>query len=76
MRAQAEAALRASEEKYRGLFNAIDQGYALLEVLYDEKGAPRDLFFIETNRVFQDLTGQWNYDGKTAKELNPNLEEF
>ncbi len=76
VRAQAEAALRASEEKYRGLFNAIDQGYALLEVLYDEKGAPRDLFFIETNRVFQDLTGQWNYDGKTAKELNPNLEEF
>jgi PAS domain S-box-containing protein len=75
-RARAEAALRASEEKYRGLFNSIDQGYAVIEVLFDSNGAPRDLYFHETNRIFEQLTGQDDYHGKTAKGLNPNLEEF
>ena len=37
-RARVEAALRASEGKYRTLFDSIDQGYTLLEVVYDANG--------------------------------------
>jgi PAS domain S-box-containing protein len=73
-RSRVEAALRASEGKYRTLFDSIDQGYALLEVVYDANGVASDLRFHATNRVFEKQTGLSDYLGKTARELNPNLE--
>ena len=75
-RARVEAALRASEGKYRTLFDSIDQGYALLEMLYDANGLACDMRFHATNRVFEKQTGWSDYVGKTAREVNPNLEEF
>ena len=75
-RSRVEAALRASEGKYRSLFDSIDQGYALLEVVYDGNGVASDLRFHGTNRVFERQTGLPDYRGKTARELNPNLEDF
>ena len=75
-RSRVEAALRASEGKYRTLFDSIDQGYALLELVYDANGVASDLRFHATNRVFQKQTGLSDYLGKTAKELNPNLDEI
>ncbi|MCO6050378.1 PAS domain S-box protein [Mesorhizobium sp. RP14(2022)] len=37
-RKRAEAALRESEDKYRTLFESIDEGFCVLEVLYDKGG--------------------------------------
>src|SRR5690348_9258165 len=37
-RARAEAALRQSEEKYRTIFDSIDEGFALIEVILDDEG--------------------------------------
>ncbi len=74
-RARVEAALSASEERYRTLFESIDQGYTLLEMVYDESGVATDLRFLATNRVFERQTGMTDYSGKTARELNPNLED-
>lgn len=75
VRAKAETALRESEERYRTLFDSIDQGYALLEVKYDAVGKAMDLYFLETNHVFEKQTGMTNYAGKTARQLNPHLED-
>ena len=74
-RAKAETALRESEERYRTLFDSIDQGYALLELKYDSVGKATDLYFLETNHVFEKQTGMTNYAGKTARQLNPHLED-
>ena len=57
LRARAEAALRASEEKYRGLFDSIDNAITVLEVLYDEHGVASDLRFVESNNFFEQQTG-------------------
>ncbi len=39
-RARAETALRESEARYRTLFESIDEGFCIIEVLFDDRGAP------------------------------------
>jgi PAS domain S-box-containing protein len=73
-RARAEAALRESEAKYRLLFESIDEGFCICEMLFAENGDPIDYRFLEVNPVFERLTGLENVMGKTARELVPNLE--
>ncbi len=73
-RKQAEAAVRASDAKYRTLFESIDEGFCVMEMLFDERGTPVDYRFLETNAVFEHQTGLVHAVGKTARELVPNLE--
>jgi PAS domain S-box-containing protein len=66
-------ARRASEEKYTTLFNSIDQGIAVVEVLYDEAGIANNLRFIETNRVWEKQNGITDAVGKTTSEILPQV---
>jgi PAS domain S-box-containing protein len=74
--AQAEQALRASEEKYRTLFDSIDEAFLLIDLLYDETGRPADYRFVECNRGFERQTGLIDAMGKTALEVAPALERW
>jgi hypothetical protein len=71
----AKKKVQESEEKYRALFDSMDQGVCILEILVDEANVPYDYRFIETNPVFEKQTGLKEANGKTAKELVPNLEQ-
>lgn len=73
--AKANAALRESEEKYRTLFESIDQGFCVLEVMFDDENRPLDYRFVETNPAFVEHTGLVGALGKTARELIPGLED-
>jgi PAS domain S-box-containing protein len=66
---------RAARERYQTLFNAIDEGYCVFEMLFDKAGKPSDYRFLEVNPAFEGQTGLRNAVGKTAKELVPNLEQ-
>ncbi|WP_420138864.1 PAS domain-containing protein [Sphingomonas sp.] len=72
--ARAEEALRASEERYRALFESMDEAYAVVEVLADEAGAWADFRFIEVNPAFQKHTSMPWPVGRTATEIlgSPN----
>lgn len=74
-RARAESALARSEEQYRALFNSMDQGFCVVEVLFSEDGKPLDYRFLETNAIFDEQTGLKNAHGRTARELVPSLEQ-
>jgi PAS domain S-box-containing protein len=62
------------ENKYRSLFESLDIGFCLCELLVDDAGRPFDYRFLEVNPVFAEQTGLKDAAGKTALELVPNLE--
>ncbi|MBW4460663.1 MAG: PAS domain S-box protein [Nodosilinea sp. WJT8-NPBG4] len=75
-RKQSEAALRDSEEKYRLLFNSMDEGFCVIEMLFDESDRPIDYRFLDINPTFAQQTGLVKAQGKLARELVPNLEPY
>ena len=75
-RKQAEEALRRSEAKYRGLFDAIDVGFCIIDMLFDERGKPLDYRFLEANPAFIQQTGLTDAIGRTIRELAPAHEQF
>ena len=56
-REQAKEALRKSQEKYRMLFDSIDEGFCTIEVLFDGNDKPIDYRFLEVNPSFEIQTG-------------------
>ena len=75
-RKQSEAALRRSEERYRSLFNSIDEGFCVLEIIFDGKGRACDYRFIEVNPSFEQQSGIRGGLGKRMLEIAPNAEPF
>ena len=77
-RKRTEEALRRSEERYRGLFKHMSEGFALQEILYDEEGRPRDAHILEINPAIERLTGRKRSElvGHTLKSLSSQVEPY
>lgn len=75
-RRRSEAALRASEELYRALFNSIDAGLAVIEMMFDERGTAVDARFLQVNPAFARQTGFRHVEGRTLRDLMPGVEPY
>ena len=73
---RAEQALRESEDRYRNLFNSMDEGYCIIEVIFDGHSKPVDYIFLEVNPSFETMGGLHNAQGKRILELLPDIEEY
>jgi PAS domain S-box-containing protein len=72
---RAEEALRESEERYHTLFESIDEGFCVIEMIFDENDQPTDYRFIEVNSIFEAQSGI-NYPvGRRMREIAPAHEE-
>lgn len=73
---QAGAELRESEARYRSLFNSMNEGFAVHEILVDAGGEPTDYRFLDINLAFEKLTGLKRADvvGRTVRQVLPNIE--
>lgn len=73
-RKQVLEALREREERYRTLFNSIDEGYCVIEMRI-EPDQPLDFRFIEVNQAFESQSTLKDVEGKWMRDLRPNHEE-
>ena len=74
-RKRAEEEFHKSEEKYRTLFESVDEGVCTIEVLFDENEKPIDYRFLEVNPSFEKQTGIQNARGRRMREIAPLHEE-
>jgi PAS domain S-box-containing protein len=72
---QARQDLQASEKKYRSIFETIDQGLCIVEMIFDNNDLPVDYRFVEVNPTFNKQSVLQNVEGKRIKELVPQLEQ-
>lgn len=65
-------ALRRSEERYATLFESIDVGFCVMEMISEK---PIDFRLLEANPMFVKISGLSEAVGKTLRELGSELEE-
>ncbi len=64
----------AAEQQFRAVFESVDEGFCVCEMIVDSDGLPVDYRFLEVNPLFEVMTGLTAAAGRTALELVPNLE--
>jgi hypothetical protein len=72
----AMASSRRSEERFRRLFDSMDEGFASCRMIYDGAGKAVDFEYLEVNPAFGRLTGIpiERVPGHCARELIPGIE--
>src|SRR5688572_12149712 len=61
--------------KYLLLLQSINQGFCIIEMIWNENGEASDYRFLEINKAFVKQTGIEDAVGKTMREIEPNHEE-
>lgn len=72
----ARQAIAESEKRYRTLFNSIDEGFCIIEMIFDSHDQPIDYRFLEVNPVFEQQTGLIHAQGKRMREFAPQHEDY
>jgi PAS domain-containing protein len=70
-----ELAQRAADD-YGALYHSMDEGFCILEVLYDAARYPVDFRHLDVNPAFEKHSGLRGALGKTLRELVPGIEPF
>ncbi len=75
---QSHLRVAKSETAYRLLFENLTAGFAVHQMIYDEKGFPVDYRFLDMNPAFERLTGLHASDliGKTVLDVMPGTERY
>lgn len=76
--AQSERSLQQSEARLQTLFGSMNEGFALHEIICDDRGIPVDYRFMEVNEAFENQTGlkRDNVIGRTINEILPNNDPY
>ena len=75
-RVVAQLEIRESEERYRNLFNSIDAGFCVIDMIFDAQQKPVDYRFLEINPSFEKQSGMVDAVGKRLLEFTSELEPY
>lgn len=67
---------RAGEAMYRSLFESIDEGFCIVQMMFDAHGRAVDYRHLEVNPAFERQSGLKHAAGRTALELVPGLDAY
>ncbi|MHB8285383.1 MAG: PAS domain-containing protein, partial [Caulobacteraceae bacterium] len=70
--ASLDKALAAAEQRYRALFEAIDDGFCVIEFIDGPHGPLSDCVHVEANAGYERHTGIHGIVGKTLREIAPD----
>jgi len=67
-----------SKNKFKSLFDNMNEGFALHEVVLNENGNVIDYRFLDVNGAFERITGlsEKTIQNKCVKEILPNIEQY
>jgi PAS domain S-box-containing protein len=74
-RKRAEQERRESETRFRTLFESMDEGYCVAEMIFDGENHPTDYRFLEVNQAFERQTGISDARGRLMREIAPEHEQ-
>ena len=66
---------RYSQQRYRALFESLDEGFCVVEVVFDAGGQPLDYRFLEVNPAFERHTGLRDVVGRRMREISSDAEQ-
>lgn len=70
-----EQLARKAQDKYRLLFDAINEGFCIVQVIFDDAEKPVDFRFVETNPAFEEIMRLADVNGRTIREVVPSIEQ-
>ncbi|HWQ73232.1 MAG TPA: STAS domain-containing protein [Desulfitobacteriaceae bacterium] len=70
-----EEALEKKVEKYRSIFNSMDEAFCIIEVIFDSEGKPVDWLYLESNPTHEEYTRMHNVEGKLISQLAPKTKQ-
>lgn len=73
-RKEFDIAIKESEEKYRSLFENMNEGFAYCRMIYENE-KPVDFVYLSTNPKFNYLTGLKDVEGKRVSEVIPGIQK-
>ena len=71
-----EKSLTESQNRYSSLYNSIDEGFCVMEVIFDKKNNPVDWMYVDVNPAFEKQTGIRAAQGRKIRDIAPELEEY
>jgi PAS domain-containing protein len=71
----AKKQIEYSEAEYRRLFETMDQGFSIIEMIFDDVNKPVDSLFLEINSVFEKQSGFKGAVGKKIRQIVPDIED-
>lgn len=74
-RKEAERQAYLHEGRYRSVFEKLDAGFCVIEMIFDEQGAPVDYVFLDVNTAFETQTGLKFATGQRMRTLSPHHEQ-
>ena len=67
-------ALQESEARYRTLFENIEVGFCIIDMIFDDAGRPVDYRFVEANPAFERQAG-FHPEGRRVRDIVPAHEQ-
>jgi len=64
------------DARYRALFENLDAGFCVIDMIFDETGAATDYRFIEANAAFERQAGFTVRPGLRMREIVPDHEQY